>query len=117
MSAKPRHCPQPEGRRESCWLFDIVATTPLRLQDIDDIVDTYQFRKEKERYSKRVSMEEIEGNDYNLNISRYVSTAILEEAIDLDAVNQELRALEDRIVTAKEKHNKFLEELALPPLP
>ena len=89
----------------------------LRSQDINDIVDTYQFRKEKERYSCRVSMEEIEENDYNLNISRYVSTAIPEEPINLDAVNQELLALEDSIVTAKKKHNKFLKGLGLPPLP
>jgi type I restriction enzyme M protein len=44
-------------------------------EHIDKIVDTYQYRKEEDRYSRRVSMEEIEKNDYNLNISRYVSTA------------------------------------------
>ena len=86
-------------------------------EHIHKIVDTYQFRKEEERYSRRVSMEEIETNNYNLNISRYISTAISEEEIDLGVVNQELITLENKIVTATKKHNEFLKELGLPPLP
>jgi type I restriction enzyme M protein len=86
-------------------------------EHIDKIVDTYQFRKEEERYSRRVPMEEIETNDYNLNISRYISTAISEEEIDLGAVNQNLLTLENKIVTATQQHNQFLKELGLPPLP
>ncbi len=86
-------------------------------EHIDKIIDTYQFRKEEERYARRVAMEEIEANDYNLNISRYISTAMPEEEIDLDIVNQELLALENKIVTATDNHNKFLKELGLPPLP
>lgn len=89
----------------------------LREDNIDKVVDTYQFRKEEERYSRRVSMEEIETHDYNLNISRYVSTAIPEEEIDLGAVNRELLALDEKISTATEIHNKFLQEIGLPPLP
>jgi type I restriction enzyme M protein len=86
-------------------------------EHIDKIVSTYQFRKEEERYSRRVSMEEIEANDFNLNISRYVSTAKPEEEIDLGAVNKELVALEEKVVAATNKHNEFLKELGLPPLP
>ena len=41
-----------------------------------------------ERYARRVSMEEIEKNGYNLNISRYVSTSIDEVQIDLKEVNE-----------------------------
>ena len=84
-------------------------------EHIEKIVDTYQFRKEEDhRYSKRVSMEEIERNDYNLNISRYVSTSKTEEVIDLQAVNEELKAIEKRIAEAAERHNAFLRELGLP---
>nr|WP_263053220.1 SAM-dependent methyltransferase [Pelodictyon phaeoclathratiforme] len=32
----------------------------LRQDDIDKIVETYQFRKDEERYSRRASMDEIE---------------------------------------------------------
>jgi type I restriction enzyme M protein len=89
----------------------------LRPEDIDTIVDTYRFRKEKERYSRRVSMEIIESNGYNLNISRYVSTAQAEAEIDLQAVHAELVTLEQDIQAAKSKHNAYLTELGLPPLP
>lgn len=86
-------------------------------EHIDNIVETYQFREEEERYSRRVSMEEIEKNDYNLNISRYVSTAKSEERIDLLAVNEKLVDLEKQVIKATEAHNQFLKELGLPPLP
>jgi len=86
-------------------------------EHIDKIVDSYQFRKEEERYARRVSMKEIEKNDYNLNISRYVSTAQPEEKIDLIAVNAELIELEKKSVEAIKQHNRFLKELGLPRLP
>ncbi|TDR30676.1 type I restriction-modification system subunit M [Hydromonas duriensis] len=89
----------------------------LAPEHIDTIISTYQFRTEKERYSRRVSMEEIEKNDFNLNISRYISTAVAEEAIDLGAVNRQLMALEADVIKAKDAHNEFLKELGLPPLP
>lgn len=90
----------------------------LRPEDIDKIVDTYQFRKEEDKkYSRRVSMEEIEKNGYNLNISRYVSTAEEEEIIDLAEVKKNLDETEEAIKSAKAKHNQFLKELGLPELP
>lgn len=86
-------------------------------EHIAKIIDTYQYRKEEERYSRKVGMAEIEKNDYNLNISRYVSTAKAAEEIDLQAVNIELVRLEKGIVEATQKHNEFLKELGLPVLP
>jgi type I restriction enzyme M protein len=84
---------------------------------IEDIVTTYQQRRKKDRYSRRVSMKEIADNDYNLNISRYVSTAEEEEEIDLGAVHKELVGIEAEIAEATKKHNDFLRELGLPLLP
>lgn len=89
----------------------------LQPEHINKIIDTYQFRKEEQRYSRRVSMEEIEKNDFNLNISRYVSTAEDEEEIDLAKVHEELVALDRKIKTATQQHNEFLKELGLPLLP
>ena len=86
-------------------------------EHIDKIIDTYQFRKEEPRYSRRVSMEEIEKNDFNLNISRYVSTAGEEEEIDLPAVHSELVEIEQRIEAARSKFNGFLSELGLSKMP
>ena len=79
----------------------------LRPEDIDKIIETYQFRREEERYARRVPMTEIADNDYNLNISRYISTATPEEEIDLQAVHQQLATLEDQIAEATQRHNAF----------
>jgi type I restriction enzyme M protein len=85
--------------------------------DIKKIVETYQFRDDKDkRYSRRVSMVEIEKNDFNLNISRYVSTTKSEEIIDLKEVNQQLIDIEKKAKEAADKHNQFLKELGLPPI-
>lgn len=83
-------------------------------EHIDKIIDTYQFRKEAAHYSRRVGMKEIEKNDFNLNISRYVSTAEAEEEIDLAAVHAELVSLDKKIKKATKQHNEFLKELGLP---
>ncbi|MEG2105854.1 MAG: type I restriction-modification system subunit M, partial [Clostridia bacterium] len=86
-------------------------------EHIDKIVETYQYRKQDDKkYSRRVSMEEIEKNDFNLNISRYVSTAATEEIIDLAEVKKTLDSIEEDIISAKTKHNQFLKELGLPEL-
>lgn len=84
---------------------------------IGKIVSTYQHRTEEPRYSRRVSMAEIEEHDFNLNISRYVSTATAEEEIKLAAVHAKLIALDKKITAATKEHNSFLDELGLPPLP
>jgi len=83
-------------------------------KNIEKIIDTYQYRKEESRYSRRVSIEEIEKNEYNLNISRYVSTAKPEPVIDLKAVNAELKTLQASALKAEATHNEFLKELGLP---
>lgn len=86
-------------------------------EHIDKMVATYQQRQEADRYARRVSMEEIAKNDFNLNISRYISTSIAEAEIDLAATRANLLALEHDITHAKAKHNAFLQELGLAPLP
>lgn len=86
-------------------------------EHIDKIVETYQYRKEDKKYSRRVSMDEIEKNGYNLNISRYVNISPEEEIVDLEAITRELEKIEIEIKQAKSKHNAFLKELGLKELP
>ena len=62
-------------------------------------------------------MAEIEKNEFNLNISRYISTAVGEAEIDLDATHDELVEIEKAVTAAKDKHNGFLKELGLKLLP
>ena len=84
--------------------------------DIQKIVETYQYRTDIERYSRKVSMDEIEKNGYNLNISRYVSTSLDEIQIDLKEVNARLNSINESIKTNTNKHNEFLKELGLNPI-
>ncbi|MBE72466.1 MAG: type I restriction-modification system subunit M [Thalassospira sp.] len=102
-----------KGKRQN-QLGDGENGTP---DHIGKIISTYQFRKEEERYSKRVSMERIAEEGYNLNISRYISTAMPEEEIDLAATQKDMVEIEKQIWEATARHNEFLKELGLPPLP
>ena len=89
----------------------------LTEEHIARIVATYQHRTEHDRYARRVSLKEIVDNDYNLNISRYVSTALEEAEVDLAATHRELVRIEGEISTATARHNEFLKELGLSVLP
>lgn len=80
---------------------------------INRIVETYQYRRDIDRYSRKVSMDEIKKNGYNLNISRYVSTSQDESKINLKEVNTKLVLINKRIKTNTDKHNEFLKELGL----
>jgi type I restriction enzyme M protein len=86
-------------------------------EHIAKIIKTYQFRESEPRYARRVEMAEIEKNDFNLNISRYISTAVGDAEIDLAATHLELVEIEKAIAAAKDKHNAFLKELGLKLLP
>ena len=87
-------------------------------EHVAKIVDTYRERPESiERYARRVKMDEIKANDFNLNIPRYVNTAKSEIKIDLAAAHRELLEIERQIRESSAKHNVFLKELGLSPLP
>jgi len=86
----------------------------LSEEHFEKIIDSYKYRNELIRYSRRVSLEEIEKQSYNLNISRYVNTSVDEEKIDLREVNLKLLAINKTIKEATDKHNEFLKELGLP---
>ncbi len=96
-----------KGKRQNVLTEDHIAK----------IVGTYQHRREDDRYAKRVSMDRIAAEGYNLNISRYISTTQAEAEIDLEATHAQLVVIEQRIRDAKRKHNAFLVELGLPALP
>lgn len=83
--------------------------------DIQKIIETYQFRKEEDRYSRRVSLDEIEENGYNLNISRYVSTFVEEEPVDIHAVMAEIKDLEAKRAELDKEIELYLKELGLVP--
>lgn len=61
------------------------AKNRLRAQDVHKIVDVFNHQKEIPKYARLVSFEEIEKNEYNLNIPRYIDAQEEEDIQDLNA--------------------------------
>jgi type I restriction enzyme M protein len=73
----------------------------LRDQDLHKVVDVFNNQLELSRYSRMVGFNEIEGNDYNLNIPRYIDSSAAEDLHDLSAhlsggiPNRDIEALDN----------------------
>ncbi len=80
---------------------------------IQKILTTYQTRAEIEKYSHVATLEEIQENDYNLNIPRYVDTFEEEEPVDIEATKKEIIIIEDELAKVKAEMKSYLEELGL----
>lgn len=85
----------------------------LREEDIDKIVETYRNRTEIEKYSHLATLKEVEENDYNLNIPRYVDTFEEEEPVDIDLVMQEIKSLEAKRSELDKEIEGYFKELGL----
>lgn len=85
----------------------------LRDEDVEKIFSTYRDRKEIEKYSRKVTMKEIEENDYNLNIPRYIDTFEEEEKVDLDVTVQKLEQIEKDMKEIDKKIKNYCDELGI----
>lgn len=92
------------------------------------VIDTYNNRSDIDKYSRKVGVSEIEENDYNLNIPRYIDSFEPEEIPDavqlvkeLNEINRESRTLGLEIAEmlkqlvctdpdAKKEHDEFVKE-------
>ena len=83
----------------------------LRDQDIEPISRTFHAYADVEKYARVVPLAEIEQNDWNLNISRYVDTSDEEERIDVGEAVRRLRELEQKRAAAEATMNRYLAEL------
>lgn len=93
----------------------------LRLEDLDHIVKTYtKFKENKtesgvleDKYSYVSPLSEIQENEYNLNIPRYVDTFEEEEEISITEVQTEITKLENELEVVQQKMQEYLKELSL----
>ena len=83
----------------------------LTLENIRKIDKTYKTRGNVDKYAYLASLEEIQENDYNLNIPRYVDTFEEEEEIDLMAVRNERKELKARLAQLENEMDGYLKEL------
>ena len=82
-------------------------------KNIKKIVNTYVNRLEIEKFSHCASLNEIDENDFNLNIPRYVDTFEEEEPIDLDAVCDELETISKEMKNVDNEIKKYCDELGI----
>lgn len=82
-------------------------------ENIQKIIETYENRVDVDRYAHVATIDEIIGNDWNLNIPRYVDTSEPEEEIDLDVVKAELKDVTAKKLAAIDKVNSTLKLLGL----
>jgi len=85
---------------DSSQHFEKVKTqNHLRDEDINKLIDTYKNRNAEDKYSHVAQLKEVEDNDYNLNIPRYVDTFEEEEPVDLATVSKALKAIDTDMAT------------------
>ena len=83
----------------------------LRDQDISKIVDTFHKRNVIDKYSYLATFAEIEENDFNLNIPRYVDTFEPEPEVDIAAVQKDIVRIEGELAETQAKMAEYLKEL------
>lgn len=88
-------------------------TNKLDKSHIDKILDTYKTRADVDKYARLVDISEIAENDYNLNIPRYVDTFEAEAEIDINAVADEIIALDREMQTINAEIAKGCNELGI----
>jgi type I restriction enzyme M protein len=92
--------------------YDKVKTQNILTQEnIDKIVSTFRERKTEDKYSYVASISDVEENDYNLNIPRYVDTFEEEEQIDIGTVATEIETLDIDLEENETLIASFCEEL------
>lgn len=83
--------------------------------NIAKTVESYKEKKEIEKFSRLVSLKEIEENDYNLNIPRYIDTFNEEESIDLELLATEIKKLEIEEIAVDKEIDEYCKELGIEP--
>lgn len=68
-------------------------------ENVQKIVDTFENKEEIDKYSALVMLEDIKGNDYNINIPRYVDVNALEKIVNIEDISVQLSNLNLKINT------------------
>jgi type I restriction enzyme M protein len=80
-------------------------------EHIQKIVKAVHERRGMDKYATVATFETIKGNDFNLNIPRYVDTFEEEEEIDIVAVQAEIEQLEKELTEVRTKMSELLKEI------
>lgn len=89
----------------------VTNNNKLTDKNIENIVDIFTKREDKEYVAKLVSNKEIEENDYNLSVSTYVEKEDTREKIDIDVLNKEIDEIVARENVLREEIKKIISEI------
>ena len=82
-------------------------------EQVNRIVETYKQRQSIDKYAYVATLNEARGNDYNLNIPRYVDTFEEEEPVDIATVTQNLKTLDKGMQDTDKTIQGFCRELGI----
>ncbi|MBG6236291.1 type I restriction enzyme M protein [Pedobacter sp. CAN_A7] len=85
----------------------------LRTEDIENIINTFRDRSSSLKYSYTATLKDVEENDYNLNIPRYVDTFVEEDSIDIISISTKLQAIEAEIRDTDNVISGFCKDLGI----
>lgn len=80
-------------------------------EHIDEIIDLYMNRETVDKESYLAGFEDIENNDFNLNIPRYVDNFEKEEEVDLNALLADMRKTDEELEKTQQDFLSLLREL------
>ena len=87
------------------------ANNILEDDNVNKILDTFWNRKEIDKFSRKVYLEELKENDFNLNIPRYIDTFEPEEVPEFSQIMQEMAEIDSQIIQAEQELSVMLSEL------
>ena len=87
------------------------AKNTLTPANIQKLFQAYVDRKDVDKFAHVASFEEIQENDFNLNIPRYVDTSEPEPEIDLEEVNRELKETDTELAQTQQELAQMLQDL------
>lgn len=99
-------------RSSGVWVYeDLSNQHRLTQEGVEHIAETYRTWREEPHHSRVVTLDEVEENDWNLNVPRYVDTTEPEEPIDVSEKLRELDELEAKRRETDEELQQYMEEL------
>ena len=87
------------------------AKNTLTQANIQKLFQAYTDRKDVDKFAHVASFEEIQENDFNLNIPRYVDTSEPEPEIDLGELNQEMTETDQQLQATEKELLAMMDEL------
>lgn len=89
----------------------VTNNNKLTQENINNIVEAFTAREEKEHFTHLASFEEIKENNYELSVSKYVEAEDTREKIDIVKLNAEIKEIVAREQALRDEIDKIIAEI------